>query len=444
MGCIPTTHVPPQIHKRGKAIHTPFVRPHTYQPQFKPSKVTNLQRLSGYMEPTMERTYPFANHNTPWAADLLTPPYVGRITIRSDPPPKEEQKSLASQHNITWNQAKTSKRTLIVYSDGSKNLTGNKQTTGYGLIRMCQGKQVFTISVKHSHKSSQFDTEMYAIAHASWKVLLYLDRNPTITKVRYYSDCSSTLKSIMDRGPHTTQFASILFRVKTHKLLTKNPNVKVSMEWTPGHRGVIGQSIVDKLAKKASKSRGPTLLDESTKSHVKQTLCKELIRRWRVQCGETEIPTTSGIYQASKVLRPNPIPDQIMKQTPLKLSGWLNQTLTGHSYHSEYYHQFNIPDNPTNCFCSSTPVLQTRDHIISNCPMYDDGRAALLTQFPHLQNPCFQLSSLFRRDRQPHLIWWLKKSSVFTKRGIPWEEIPTYRHNPGPSTIINEAYELPE
>jgi len=156
-------------------------------------------------------------------------------------------------------------------------LTGNKQTTGYGLIRMCQGKQVFTISVKHSYKSSPFNAEMYTIAHASWKVLLYPDKNPTITKVRYYSDCSSGLKSIMDRGPHAVQFTSILFRVKTHELLTKNPHVKVSMEWTPGHRGVIGQSIVDKLAKKALKSRGPTLLDESTKSHVKQTLQEELI-----------------------------------------------------------------------------------------------------------------------------------------------------------------------
>jgi len=145
---------------------------------------------------------------------------------------------------------------------------------------MCQGKQVFTISVKHSHKSSPFDAKMYAITHALWKVLLYLDKNPAIMKVKYYSDCSSALKSIMDRGPHATQFASILFRVKTHKLLTKNANVKVSMEWTPGHRGVIGQSIVDRLAKKASKSRGPTLLDESTKSHVKQTLREELIRRW--------------------------------------------------------------------------------------------------------------------------------------------------------------------
>jgi len=92
----PSTYVPHTVRIKGKATHIPFTRPHTYQPQFKPSKVTNLQRLSGYMEPTTERTYPFANHNAPWAADLLTPPYLGRITIKSDPPPKEEQKSLAS------------------------------------------------------------------------------------------------------------------------------------------------------------------------------------------------------------------------------------------------------------------------------------------------------------------------------------------------------------
>ena len=125
-------------------------------------------------------------------------------------------------------------------------------------------------------------------------------------------------------------------------------------------------------------------------------------------------------------------------------SGRLNQTLTGHGYHGEYYYRFNILNNPTNCFCSGTPILQSRDHIIRDCPMYDEGRSALLTQFPRLQNPRFQLSSLFRRDRQPHLIWWLKKSGAFTKRGIPWEEIPTDPHDPGPSAVINEAYELPD
>jgi len=172
--------------------------------------------------------------------------------------------------------------------------------------------------------------------------------------------------------------------------------------WTPGHRGVIGQSIVDKLAKKASKSRGPTLLDESTKSHVKQTLHEELIRRWRERCREKEIPTTSGIYQASKVLHPNPIPDQIMKQTPLELSGRLNQTLTGHGYHGEYYHRFNIPDNPTNCFCSGTPILQSRDHIIRDCPMYDEGRPTLLIQFPRLQNPPTSFGGSRKAARSPN------------------------------------------
>lgn len=76
---------------------------------------------------------------------------------------------------------------------------------------------------------------------------------------------------------------------------------------------------------------------------MKQHLREELVRKWRERCRETKIATTSGIYQASKVLRPNPKPDKIMKETPLELSGRLNQTLTGHGYTGEYYHRPNIP-----------------------------------------------------------------------------------------------------
>jgi len=93
-----------------------------------------------------------------------------------------------------------------------------------------------------------------------------------------------------------------------------------------------------------------------------------------------------------------------------------------------------IPDQPIHCVCSGIPLLQTGDHIIRDCPLYEWGRSTLTTQFPPLQIPRFQLSSLFRRDRQPHLTWWLKGGGAFTERGIPWGGIPTDPHDPGPLT----------
>ena len=51
---------------------------------------------------------------------------------------------------------------------------------------------------------------------------------------------------------------------------------------------------------------------------------------------DLEIRETSGFFQASTVVHPNPKPSKSFKSTPRELSSRLNQTLTGHGYTGEY------------------------------------------------------------------------------------------------------------
>ena len=128
-----------------------------------------------------------------------------------------------------------------------------------------------------------------------------------------------------------------------------------------------------------------------------------------------------------------------------KLLSRLNQVVTGHCYSGEYYQRMNIPTTEVSyhCMCANPPLLHLTNHIIRECPLYEESRNQLQRTYPHLTNPRFKFRSLFMRERTPHLLWWLKKSGAFTKRQIPWEEIPSNPHDPGPNTVVLESYSPP-
>ena len=57
-----------------------------------------------------------------------------------------------------------------------------------------------------------------------------------------------------------------------------------------------------------------------------------------------------------------------------ELFGRLIQARTGHGYIGEYYKQF-VPDENTDCPCGE--FLQTREHLLRDCPRYEDQRYIL-------------------------------------------------------------------
>ena len=168
---------------------------------------------------------------------------------------------------------------------------------------------------------------------------------------------------------------------------------------------------------------------------MKETNKKQTKHEWRQRYNDLEIRETSGFFQASTVMRPNPKPSKVFKSTPRELSSQLNQTLTGHGYTGEYYKKMNITEHPFACPCSpdGVPILQTRDHIIRACPYYEKHRPIIIKQFPRLGNPRFPLASLFKSKAIPWFLVWLKLSGAFTKRGIPFAEFPHNPHDPGPN-----------
>jgi hypothetical protein len=62
-----------------------------------------------------------------------------------------------------------------------------------------------------------------------------------------------------------------------------------------------------------------------------------------------------------------------------RILGLVTQTRTGHGYYGAYYREFNIPE-PHECPCGAQ--LQTRSHILLDCPLYDQYRHLLAEAAP--------------------------------------------------------------
>ena len=84
-------------------------------------------------------------------------------------------------------------------------------SSGYGLTAFHQGKQVFSLSVPFALHASNFDAEMYALAHASDFARRKIYNCSSINEVQFYCNASSALESIFSPSPHPAQEASILF-----------------------------------------------------------------------------------------------------------------------------------------------------------------------------------------------------------------------------------------
>jgi hypothetical protein len=91
----------------------------------------------------------------------------------------------------------------------------------------------------------------------------------------------------------------------------------------------------------------------------------------------------------------------------------LVQVITGHAFTGEYYRRFR-PNDPTGCPCGFGPV-QTREHIIRECPLHSHARHHLTKVSPTLSLPVI----LGSHAGLVALTKFLKDSSAFKKTSLP-------------------------
>jgi hypothetical protein len=109
-------------------------------------------------------------------------------------------------------------------------------------------------------------------------------------------------------------------------------------------------------------------------------------------------------------------------------SSKINQVRTGHSFYGEYYSSF-VPSENVDCPCGYP--LQTRLHLIAECPKYEPYRDTLREVSQDIALP----EILGTKEGILALAKFLTKSGAFTKGGAPTKPppIPTWEGEPEPN-----------
>lgn len=257
--------------------------------------------------------------------------------------------------------AKHNPSLLLAYCDGSRKPdTNGDDRSGYGAVFFNCGAPIASFLVGLGRHATVFDPKMHALAHASTKVKRLMDEQTLVQNVTFFSDSVSALLKITDPSAHPSQLPSLLFRDTCFSLLSRFPLLKIMLKWSPGHLGVIGNNLADGLAKRGT---GFPPLNSFSYSALKMTSKTETQRRWR------DNNPASGTY--GTVCQPEVKPTRTFHNTLRELYGRFAQVLVRHGYFGEYYQCFHI-DEPHYCRCScgSSPILESRDHIIFDCPRY--------------------------------------------------------------------------
>jgi hypothetical protein len=185
--------------------------------------------------------------------------------------------------------------------------------------------------------------------------------------------------------------------------LDGNPETSVEVAWVPGHKGIPGNERADEEAKAACHIEPNT--PRTTISHYYRALKADIAEQWRIAWANQ--PQT-GRYAAADRTPPSLKGSFAFRNLPRIMLGVVTQVRTGHGYFGEYYRRFNIPE-PHECPCGVE--LQSRTHILFECPLHDDARHLLFEATPD-----GQINSILGTEKGiKGLVAFLKASNAFRK-----------------------------
>ncbi|KAI5118391.1 hypothetical protein M0805_007525 [Coniferiporia weirii] len=333
--------------------------------------VSVLHRLTFLSSPQSEPLYPYLA--PPWRALPLRHP---RLHL-PDPPPlthdvatrRAISRSLAHRlHLLSLDPSN-----LLIYTDGSRHLVhGATVAISTFAIFYC-GRYMDQGHHYYSPTGSSFDAEMFALAKGFHRASLFRLRPiaRTVQSLYFISDCAPALTAILSLLPHPAQSSSALFQSLLDPFLQAASTHHAHLVWCPGHMKVPGNEYVDALTRLPPHGRP---LFYHTYSALRQEALAAATDMWaRTYASDTphhrslagralpHAPSTSLLSSwkapASRALQSRAV-----------------QVVLGHGHFGAYAARF-LPDLPISCPCGAP--LQTREHLLLECPLFQHARGPL-------------------------------------------------------------------
>ncbi|KAF5311071.1 hypothetical protein D9619_007654 [Psilocybe cf. subviscida] len=177
------------------------------------------------------------------------------------------------------------------------------------------------------------------------------------------------------------------------------------------HCGVAGNERADELAKQATRLAWSSPISTSRTNALRRaalTTQREWTREWKRS-------EKQGWFAIADRFQPSLKPTKRAKhlRNRREIFGRTVQARTGHAYTGEFRRRF-LPTEPFRCPCDNQ-TIETREHIITSCPRYEEHRNIL-----RKVTPSIALSEIFgTQEGIEALAEFLELSGAFTRDGKP-------------------------
>ena len=130
-------------------------------------------------------------------------------------------------------------------------------------------------------RSSILLGELVAIKIALESIKAEMERL-IVQKIMLFSDSQSAV-GILTLGWVNTSHRSVILEIKQTMDILKTQNIKVELNWTPGHAEIAGNEIADKLAKEAAEKAEnmPEVVTPLTSVDIKKAVNDSCKIKWQ-------------------------------------------------------------------------------------------------------------------------------------------------------------------
>jgi ribonuclease HI len=221
-------------------------------------------------------------------------------------------------------------------------------------------------------QAEAFDAEKWALAKCIHWATKHTDEHPhnQINTLKIYIDNAAIIKAVYEITPSSGQGIGKIIRKGIDEWLSKDERRRIRIAWIPAHTDIRGNEEADKLAKAACSK--PDEFKISTRAYMLHKSKEEHLKEWRERWLDT---VGKGRFAWANRRPPSwKPPPHLTNNSNRNVYGRLMQSQLGHTHVGEYYRDFNIPEEHA-CPCGES--YQTRIHILTECPLYEEHRHLL-------------------------------------------------------------------
>ena len=244
---------------------------------------------------------------------------------------------------------------LSFYTDGSKSEQGVGSAVFIGDIGIA-------LSWRIHQRHSVIASELYAILRA----LKWILENMNDCKCVIFTDSRSALALITNHV--VTSYAFLITSIHYLILDLDIKGIEICLQWIPSHCGIIGNEVVDVLAKSAVQYEEITPLEFEVKEEI--TYVKNYMSNWWTNRASMEAVNCNFGRLIENIRSWKWVSTGCRKADVI-----LARLRSGHVRLNQFLHKIGSMDTP---FCVHCPgVFETVSHFIMDCPYYSNYRADL-------------------------------------------------------------------